>query len=505
MRRTVAASAVALVLLTACTPGSTDAPGTPTASATATADPGAGPVVVQATYLDVPVEVEVAPVQVAGDVALLSVEYRIGTDAPAGATFAPGQALKTATGPVGATGIRLVDLEAGRVLLPGTDATNQPAVTRDHTTASAGTPATSQGLYAAPPGDSVAVLLPYLGLVRDVPVVRLDAGEELPVSAADLGREGEVTYAGATVDTFAVTFDDTSTTRVTPEQVTVALASDVLFGVDQAELTPEAVAVVDAAGAELASLGVDGGVEVVGHTDDVASEEYNLDLSLRRAQAVADRLAPALGGSAAISTKARGESEPAAPGTTPEARAANRRVEIRFTAPAAGAAVELTGGDMAVPPATGPTASGDSPVEAAGVAGFAVRATSVERVGAFLIGTLEVERTGAGPAQPTGLFGDYVQGLAISRGLKAYSMLAGAHNATLLGTATRFYPVDYARPGAAAGTDARAVVADEWVVASMAPGQTVTATVVWPDPGGDTVTIDVPQRFRITDVRVTRP
>lgn len=508
MRRTAAGLAAAvLVLLTACTGGSPDPEQSASTAPTqqATADEGPEAVVAEATYLSLPVEVEVAPVQVKDDVALLQVEYRLGDGAPAGSTFSAGQVLKTTTGPVGPNGVRLVDLESGEVLLPGTDTTGQPAVTRDYVQATPGTPATSEGLYQAPDGESVAVLFPYLGLVRDVPVVRLGADEELPVTAQDLGREGELTYAGVPVDAFTVAFDDSSSTRVTQEEVTVSLASDVLFGVDEAALTPQAQAVVDTAAAEIAAKAAEGSVQVVGHTDDVASPEYNQDLSVRRAQAVVDRLVPVLGTAYAVTAEGRGESEPAVPGTTPEARAANRRVEIRFTAVTPGASVEI-GTGAALPEPTGPVASGTSAVEVAGVTGFAVRATQVERVGPFLVGSLEVERTGTGTGQPTGLFGDFVQGRATARGLSAFSMGGGAHNATLLGTASRYYPLDYVRPPSAVpGPDVRAVVADEWIVAPMAPGDTVTATVLWPDPGGDTVTLDVPERFRLTDVPVSSP
>lgn len=67
---------------------------------------------------------------------------------------------------------------------------------------------------------------------------------------------------------------------------------------------------------------------VVGHTDSVGSEEYNLQLSLRRANAVADYLIGRGVASARMGTEGHGEIEPLADNATPEGRARNRRVEI---------------------------------------------------------------------------------------------------------------------------------------------------------------------------------
>ena len=140
-----------------------------------------------------------------------------------------------------------------------------------------------------------------------------------------------------------------------------------------------------------------------------------------------------------------------------------------------------------------------------GIDGFSVRATSVVRVGAYLVGSLEVTREGSGTDYAAGLFGDFSQGLAASRGLGAFTMTAGAHNATLLGSSSRYYPADYVRTDADGGAEVRSVLADEWIGAQLGQGESVTVTVLWPDPGGGTVTIDVPQRFRLTDVPVTSP
>ena len=67
---------------------------------------------------------------------------------------------------------------------------------------------------------------------------------------------------------------------------------------------------------------------IAGHTDSVGSEQYNLDLSLRRANAVADYLISHGVASGRMGTEGRGELEPIASNESAAGRAQNRRVEI---------------------------------------------------------------------------------------------------------------------------------------------------------------------------------
>ena len=67
---------------------------------------------------------------------------------------------------------------------------------------------------------------------------------------------------------------------------------------------------------------------VVGHTDSVGSEQYNLDLSLRRANAVANYLISHGVAQQRMGTEGHGEMEPIASNDTADGRARNRRVEI---------------------------------------------------------------------------------------------------------------------------------------------------------------------------------
>ena len=70
-------------------------------------------------------------------------------------------------------------------------------------------------------------------------------------------------------------------------------------------------------------------IEIDGYTDNIGSEEYNLKLSLKRAQAVKDLLVNKYGiDPKRIIVKGFGEKYPLLPNTTPTNRALNRRVEI---------------------------------------------------------------------------------------------------------------------------------------------------------------------------------
>ena len=69
-------------------------------------------------------------------------------------------------------------------------------------------------------------------------------------------------------------------------------------------------------------------IYVYGYTDDIGTQDYNMNLSGRRAQAVRDVLVQTGIDPRIITTKGFGKSDPRAKGSTAQARAANRRVEI---------------------------------------------------------------------------------------------------------------------------------------------------------------------------------
>jgi outer membrane protein OmpA-like peptidoglycan-associated protein len=69
-------------------------------------------------------------------------------------------------------------------------------------------------------------------------------------------------------------------------------------------------------------------VSVRGHTDSTGSPEFNLELSARRAQVVADRLVAAGARPGQLVTAGMGPAEPVADNGTDDGRRANRRSEV---------------------------------------------------------------------------------------------------------------------------------------------------------------------------------
>jgi outer membrane protein OmpA-like peptidoglycan-associated protein len=68
--------------------------------------------------------------------------------------------------------------------------------------------------------------------------------------------------------------------------------------------------------------------EIAGHTDDEGADDYNLALSLGRAQAVVDYMVKAGIDSSRLTAEGYGESKPIDKGITKAAKAKNRRVEF---------------------------------------------------------------------------------------------------------------------------------------------------------------------------------
>lgn len=115
------------------------------------------------------------------------------------------------------------------------------------------------------------------------------------------------------------------------EGIKITFAGGLLFDVDRSDLRP-------AAQENLVKLTTvlqkydDTNVLVEGHTDATGTEDYNMDLSLRRSSSVATFLAAQGVAAARLSAVGYGEIQPIATNETADGRQQNRRVEVAIWA-----------------------------------------------------------------------------------------------------------------------------------------------------------------------------
>ncbi|MEW5924758.1 MAG: OmpA family protein [Candidatus Zixiibacteriota bacterium] len=115
------------------------------------------------------------------------------------------------------------------------------------------------------------------------------------------------------------------------EGIKITFESGILFDVNKSNLRDVSKANLTKL-AEILNKYEDTEILVEGHTDSTGPAEYNMDLSLRRAQSVANQLT----GSQVVVTRLHimgyGEDQPIASNDTAEGRQLNRRVEIAIYA-----------------------------------------------------------------------------------------------------------------------------------------------------------------------------
>ncbi|WP_423461792.1 OmpA family protein [Promicromonospora sp. MS192] len=466
-----------------------DAPASPTSPG---GSPPPGEVVsVDRAWHGAQVRFDMRPVEVDGDLAVLRYDFDATSTNPTELSTVVLSLGGLGNAVTDGRGVRLFDTAEGLVHPVAQAPGEAPAAAIDWT-ADDVLQGSAVAVFAAPRNDSVDVLLPGFGAVT-VPVVA--AADDFEDAVA---RVGGVDHAETTrLRAFTRGYDADSVTSAEDDDVTVTLASDVLFASDEHALSKKALGVVDRAAASIRKQADSGDVQVVGHTDDVDTDSYNQALSERRARSVADRLRAGIGDGFTVSEDGRGESEPIAEGTSPEARAANRRVEIHFQ----GRLVVEADPGSDIPGTEAPT-SENGPVTITTEGGrYTVEVESMVRRPGAIVGTLVAERTGGDTIDPAWFLPAFLEQIG-DRQFGALGELSGAHNLSLLGSRERVLPFDYVAGKNSAGFTVRRILGDE-EVEPLGAGQSTLITVVWPDTGQDTVTVDAPDRFRITDVPVT--
>ncbi|MGH7651660.1 MAG: OmpA family protein [Gemmatimonadaceae bacterium] len=115
------------------------------------------------------------------------------------------------------------------------------------------------------------------------------------------------------------------------EGIEVTFASGILYPFNSTEILPAGKTNLQELASSLEKY-PNSDILIVGHTDSVGTDAYNLDLSQRRALAASAYLQSLGVPASRLQTAGKGESEPVQPNDTEEGRARNRRVEIAIYA-----------------------------------------------------------------------------------------------------------------------------------------------------------------------------
>jgi outer membrane protein OmpA-like peptidoglycan-associated protein len=119
-----------------------------------------------------------------------------------------------------------------------------------------------------------------------------------------------------------------SVTRV-GDDIVLNMPSNITFDFARADIKPDFYDVLNSVSLVLNEYN-QSIVDVYGHTDNVGSDQANFDLSIQRAESVANYLAGQQVNPQRLSLQGFGETRPIASNATEQGRAQNRRVEIRI-------------------------------------------------------------------------------------------------------------------------------------------------------------------------------
>ena len=430
-----------------------------------------------------------------------------------------------------AGGVRLLDLSTNRVWVATTGVENKVKDNYNKLALKPGGSTSCFVLFGPVDAKQVTVFVPQAGFVTvNVLDSSAAAASGIDFKAMDKAFDSVATIgysrddskpiqalaAPVAIERYTKALDDSASTHTGSKDITVTLASDVTFASDSADLASGAEAQLNTVASQLKQHPDGGTLTIVGHTDDVQDDAYNQTLSEKRANAVKTRLEQLTSlDKWQTSVSGKGESEPKIKDTSDEARAVNRRVEITLT-PTGGTTTKNTTpapNSGKLPENKGPVAKGSEGVTVKHVSGnsqLTITIDHVTRSGGYLFGqlhtTLSVKK-GSAPDRLEDWLNDKEAPFSNSRSEKGSrdAVAFAATGLTLLAAGERIYPADYRD----AGFKTHLPLTELRLVDHLKAG-TTTVCVVWPDPGGDTITLDhakgkysIPgNSYRLTDIPV---
>ena len=425
----------------------------------------------------------------------------------------------------GASLVKLLDLDSGRVW----SAVNGSGGLLDLTP---GENITSYLSFGKVDTDTATVMVPMAGFTT-VSVLEADTAKKAKVNLSTAQTAIDQSSHAATeladpvaIERYTRALDDSTSTQAGSKDITVTLASDVTFASDSADLTPAADTQLQTVATQLKQHPDGGTLTIVGHTDDIQDDAYNQTLSDKRANAVKTKLEQLTKlDKWKTSVSGKGESQPKIKDTTDEARAANRRVEITLTptggttpknsttTPSNGGGSTSGSGSDKLPDPQGPAAKGPEGVtltsKGTSTSGeVTITLDHLTRTGGYLLGTITCTvkdgSTGA-PLHP--LLEDPQTVLANQRDESGSALptFNASDGLTLLAGGERIFPADYLDADAG-----HHLPLTELRLLDHLKTGTTTICIVWPDPGGDTITLDHPEgkyspkgtAYRLTNIPI---
>ena len=428
-----------------------------------------------------------------------------------------------------AGGVRLLDLSTNRVWVATTGVEKKVKDNYNNLPLKPGASTSCFVLFGPVDAKQVTVFVPQAGFVTvNVLDSSAAAASGIDFKAIDKAFDSVATIgysqddskpiqalaAPVAIERYTKALDDSTSTHTGSKDITVTLASDVTFASDSADLASGAEAQLNTVASQLKQHPDGGTLTIVGHTDDVQDDAYNQTLSEKRANAVKTRLEQLTKlDKWQTSVSGKGESEPKIKDTSDEARAVNRRVEITLT-PTGGTTTKNTTpapNSGKLPETKGPVAKGSDGVTVKSDSGAQLTITidHVTRQGGYLLGQLHTTLSSKNSTNPTfyAWFDDKETFFTNSRGEDGSEEATtyAADGLTLLAGGERIYPADYRD----AGLETHVPLSELELTPPIKAG-TTTVCVVWPDPGGDTITLDhlpAPHlgssfAYRLTDIPV---
>ena len=430
----------------------------------------------------------------------------------------------------GANGVRLLDLPTKRAWVATASVENKVKDNYNKLSLKPGESTSCFVLFGPVDAKEVTVFVPQAGFVTvnvldssaaaasGIDLEAIDKAFDSVANPDYKAKPDQALAAPVPIERYTRALDDSTSTHTGSKDITVTLASDVTFASDSADLAPAAETQLQTVAGQLNQYPDGGTLTIVGHTDDVQDDAYNQTLSEKRANAVKTRLEQLTKlDKWQTSVSGKGESEPKINDTSDEARAVNRRVEITLT-PTGGTvpkgsttATPNSGGKL--PDPKGPVAKGADGVTVKNNNGddqLTITLDHVTRSGGYLLGQLHTTLNAKKDSAPSGLeiwLGDKEVLFSNSRSEDGSSEPTelSSNGLTLLAGGERIYPADYLD----AGFKTHVPLTELQLTPPIKAGST-TVCVVWPDPGGDTVTLDhaAPRKevadfaFRLTDIPV---